>query len=119
MFDYTNSDIKKYIDVDDGLRRIRGNKKLYKRMLDMLLTSEEFDKLKNELAAENYDEAEKAAHSIKGVTGNLSLPELFSVSVDLMQQLKNGAPDIDTIAYFWEVWDITKDYVVKVIEELN
>ena len=38
-------DYKKFIDLDTGLGRIRGNKKLYKRMLGMFAASEEFGKL--------------------------------------------------------------------------
>lgn len=119
MFDYTNDEVKKYIDVDDGLNRIRGNKKLYSRMLKMLLASEEFDKLKNALESGDYDNGEKAAHSIKGVTGNLSLPLLFDTSIVLMQQLKTGPADEEVIKSFWEIWDISKDYINKVIETLD
>jgi len=119
MFDYTNSDVKKYIDVEDGLKRIRDNKKLYIRMLKMVLASEEFGKLKAALDADDYDNGEKAAHSIKGITGNLSLPALFNTSVDLMQQLKTGPADPKTAADFWEYWDITEKYINEVINTLS
>ena len=119
MFDYTTSEVKKYIDVDGGLQRIRGNKKLYTRMLKMLLVSEEFAKLKAALDADDYDNGEKAAHAIKGVTGNLSLTALFDNSVELMQQLKSGPADPKTVSDFWVIWEITEKYVNEVINELS
>jgi len=119
MFDYTNSEVKKYIDVDDGLQRIRGNKKLYTRMLKMVLVSEEFGKLRAALDADDYDNGEKAAHSIKGITGNLSLPALFDNSVELMQQLKSGPADPKTVADFWDNWENTEKYINEVIIALS
>lgn len=119
MFDYTNEEIKKYIDVNDGMNRVRNNKKLYTRMLKMFLESEEFDKLKTALVAEDYDNAEKVAHSIKGITGNLSLQVLFETSINLMKQFKIGYTDDQTIGYFWDMLEITMNYVKKVIEVLE
>lgn len=119
MFDYTNEEIKKYIDVNDGLNRVRNNKKLYTKMLKMLLACEEFNKLKTAVAAEDYDNAEKITHSIKGITGNLSLSALFETSIDLMKQFKSGYADEHTIGDFWNIFEITIDYVKKVIEVLE
>ena len=118
MYDYGNNlEMKKYIDIDDGLNRIRGNKKLYLKMLKMILINEEFDKIKEYVKAADYDGAEKSAHSIKGMAGNLSLPRLFEQSVELMRQFKTDAPDLNAAEEFNDIWTITKSYIEQVIGE--
>ena len=84
------SDITNYVDKEAALLRLRGNIKLYRRMLDMLLNSEEFGKLESALARQDFAGAADAAHAIKGITGNLALPLLFDLSSRLMVDLRNG-----------------------------
>ena len=106
-----------YIDVEEGLARVRGNKSLYIKMLNMLLNSKEFDAFEISLANNDYEEAGNVAHGIKGMTGNLSLSLLFKYSTELMNQLRNGAPNEDTVAVYRETFINTKKAVQEYIEQ--
>ncbi len=108
-----------YIDEASGIKRVMGNKKLYRRMLGLFLTSAEFASLEDGLKAEDYTKAGDAAHAIKGITGNLSLPLLFDLSSELMQQLRQGPPARDTIAAYREALAKTIAEVEAVTARLN
>lgn len=104
-----------YIDMETGLSRIRGNKKLYIRMLDMFLKSKEFEALDQSLGEKDYAKAADVAHGIKGMTGNLSLTALFEISMQLMQELKSGAPDEGTVKNYYDILSATRAEVTSVI----
>ncbi len=91
-----------YLDIEDGLARVRGNEKLYRRMLQLFLLSPEFDQMEEALQGGDYARASELAHAIKGLTGNLSLALLFEQSGTLMVQCKNGAPDASLVEQFRE-----------------
>ncbi len=60
------------------------------------------------LAEENYEEAFRLVHTFKGMSMNMGLAKMTSVSSDLCEELRNGKPDkpID-------------DMIVKVEEEFD
>ena len=65
--------VNEYIDTAEGLARIRGNEKIYARMLGLFQQSEEFGKFEEAIASGDMNAAADVAHAIKGMTGNLSL----------------------------------------------
>ena len=79
----------KYIDIEDGLKRVGGNKKLYLRMVGMFKSSVDFEKLSEQFAARDFEGAGESLHAIKGVAGNLSFTLLFEASVRLMEEIRD------------------------------
>ena len=79
-----------YINLEEGLGRIRGNKSLYKRMLQMYLASPEFEKLETCFNANDAKGAAEVSHAIKGMVGNLGLTALFEISTALMNSFRAG-----------------------------
>lgn len=114
-----SDDRAKYIDLDAALARIRGNKKLYRRMLGLFLQSTEFDALEESLAQGDLAKAGEYAHSIKGMTGNLTLTAVFELSTQLMNQLRAGTRDEQTIAAYRDALEKTRMYVSEVLPELE
>jgi len=118
-----NTELLKYIDMDDALNRVRGNKKLYYRMMKMFKASTEFASLEEAIANNDYEHAERYAHSIKGITGNLSLPLLFEKSTQLMNELKKNTYDETTYEEYKNALQQTliyTDYILATLEkELN
>ncbi len=107
-----------YIDIESGLSRVRGNKVLFKKMLQMFLASTEFEKFDACLASGDIAGAGDVAHAIKGMTGNLSLTALFEVSSTLMQQLRDGVADDTLISEYRDVLKNTIDEVTNVCSEM-
>ncbi|MDR2537963.1 MAG: Hpt domain-containing protein [Treponema sp.] len=77
-----------YIDMEDGLKRVMNNKKLYTRLLSKFKSGTDLQALTAAVAAGDYEKAEIEAHTIKGIAGNLSLTELFKQSQELDMKFK-------------------------------
>lgn len=95
-------DWSKYIDLDTALARVRGNKTIYRKMLQLFTSSTEFAALEEALAAKDYEKVDAVAHAIKGMTGNLGFTPLFDTSVTLMLEARAGAVSEATEAAYHE-----------------
>ncbi|XXJ20276.1 response regulator [Desulfovibrio caledoniensis] len=87
----------KGIDVQLGLRRARGNEKLYRTLL-LLLDEKYADaavKIGELLGADNREEAVALAHSVKGTSGMLGAMELFEAAGALEKALDQGDESLD------------------------
>ena len=112
------SDRAQYIDVNDGLNRIRGNKSLYKRMLGMFKDSAEFIAFEEAMQENDLARGSEVAHGIKGMTGNLGLSRVFQLSEQLMLQLREGTRDEALLTEYRQALDLTRTYVDEVMAEL-
>ena len=101
-----------YLDLDDGLTRVRGNMTLFKQMLNLFLVSEEFQAFEDAIESNDNKMAEAKIHGIKGLSGNLSMPALFSTSSILNEQLRTGEADPVTLAEYREAYKKTREYIV-------
>ena len=108
-----------YINVKEALGRVRDNKKLFRRMLGLFLESGEFATLEDSLMQKDYAKAADAAHAIKGITGNLSLTELFKISTRMMEELRQGVASEESQADFRAAYSQTRKYVEEVMTELD
>lgn len=67
------------IDVSDALGRFMGNDKLLERFLIKFLSDSNYEKLVTAIDAGDKETALIAAHTLKGVCGNLSMTGLFAL----------------------------------------
>ena len=109
---------KNYVDLEDGLERVRNNTALFKRMLQLFLQSEEFPSFERELSDGNLERAAEIAHAIKGMTGNLGFPMLFETSSELMTQLRQGIADQALLEKYRDAVEKTTAIVGRIIETL-
>lgn len=79
-----------WIDAAAGLERIRGNKKLYTRLLKSYLGTINIDKIGALLEANDIPGAAVEAHTLKGVSANLSVDLVYKCSLALELSLKAG-----------------------------
>ncbi len=80
------------LDVEAGLRRVAGNKALYLRLLRQF-TEGQADaarRITTALAEGRGDEAERIAHTVRGVAGNIGLAGLQEVATTLEDALRHG-----------------------------
>lgn len=79
-------------DTDDALARFMGNEDLYKRMLKKLPAAIKDINIPVDFDDDNYDDITKGAHTIKGVTGNLSVTPLYKAYTEIVNELRAGNP---------------------------
>ena len=107
-------ELARYIDVKDALARIGGNMDLYKRLLGRFIDGNHFDALDVALQSGNTEEAAHLAHTLKGVSANLSLIEVRTISANLEQAVKGGLDHTAPLAELKDAYDVT----VRKIKEL-
>ena len=86
-----SDDLKEYLDLDDALSRIGGNLGLYKRLLGKFVEGNHSEELINALQSGSAEDAIRQAHSLKGVSANLSLVKIRTLSIELEHLLKENA----------------------------
>lgn len=92
-----------YADVSARLRSDRLIQKFVLKFLD----DRSFDLLCSSMAEQNYEEAFRAAHTIKGVSQNLSFTRLLDSSSRLADALRHGwTPEADPL-----VEEVRADYL--------
>ena len=79
-----------YIDVDGALKRIGGNMGLFKKLLGRFIEGNNLEPLSEAAKSGNLEEAARLAHTLKGVSSNLSLTKVAALSADIEQLFKNG-----------------------------
>ena len=75
-------------DYDDTMRRFMGNEAMYLRVLGMLPRDGSAERLGGALDAGDLDGAFEAAHTLKGVSGNLGLAPLYKAVCALVEPLR-------------------------------
>lgn len=80
------------VDVDDGLKRLMGNEKLYRRLLGSFVKMIKTQAVDPDFDETDYTEATEKAHSIKGTAGNLSLTPIYESYSEILNLLRSGQP---------------------------
>ena len=85
-------------NYEDVIGRLRSERLVQKFVLKFL-TDGSFDLLCRSMEEKNYEEAFRAAHTIKGVCQNLSITRLQDSSSRLCESLRGGyTPEADALA---------------------
>ena len=77
-------------DLAEGLKRLQGNKKLYRKLLLSFATDYKTvaTEIRQALDAEDFDQAHSLVHNLKGLAGNLAATELQAAAVNLEKLVK-------------------------------
>ena len=83
-------------DVEDGLDRMLGRPELYLKFLFKLADDhgEDAALVRDALAQGDHDTAHRLAHTVKGVSGNLSATDLYQAATDLSNSIKDGTGNV-------------------------
>lgn len=103
-------------DYEDVLQRLLDDKRI-KKYLGKLLDSNELQQFEDCLVMENYEEAFRHMHNIKGLSLNMGLSPLHKSSDILCEALRGGKPAVDVEPL---LQDVKKDYetIAAAIQEL-
>ena len=77
-------------DLADGLKRLQGNKRLYRKLLLSFATdyTAVANEIRQALDAEDFDQAHSLVHNLKGLAGNLAATELQAAAMRLEKLVK-------------------------------
>jgi PAS domain S-box-containing protein len=86
------------IDTDAGLRRVGGNTKLYRSILQKFRISQAdaLEQIREALAAGDQELAQRTAHTLKGVAGNIGADDLQEAASMLEAAIRGGHADVET-----------------------
>ena len=79
-------------DVQDGMNRFMNNVALYEKMLKKFPAAAEKLPVHSCFAAGDLETALANAHTLKGMTGNLSLTPLFRAYTNIVSLLRESRP---------------------------
>jgi len=104
-----------YIDVEEAVHRIGGNMDLYKRLLGRFVDGNHFYALVGALDGGDKEEAAHLAHTLKGVSANLSLIKVTSLTVALEQCIKEDADHSGRLAELRDAYDVTLEIIAELV----
>lgn len=104
------------IHVDEGTARMMGNEDFYIRLLQEFPSDKSYARLLQALQTRDLDAARKAAHTLKGLTGDLSIAVLFIPLTEIMEALRRR--DMDRALVLTEALSSQYDSVIAAIESI-
>jgi two-component system sensor histidine kinase/response regulator len=89
------------LNTAEGLMRVAGNRKLYRKLLRQFSSTEAdaAQRIGSALAEKDRALAERLAHTVKGVAGNIGAPAVQNAAANLEKAIKGSAPEAEI-----EVW---------------
>ncbi len=78
------------VNIEEALERFMNNQQLYERMLGKFPAAARDAQLTVYFESGDYEAAERNAHNLKGVTGNLSITPLFNAYTEIVALLRTG-----------------------------
>ena len=78
------------IDIESALERMMRSEALLERMMGKFLDDPQYPALRAALEAGDVERAVSAAHTLKGVCGNLSMTELYGLFTRQVDALRAG-----------------------------
>jgi len=106
-----------YVDIADGTKRVMNNTKLYIRLITKFKDDTKLDDLEATFIADDMEKAQELVHTLKGVSANLSLSELFKQSLELENQIKARAVNPLQMETVRTVFNTTLQEINRIVSE--
>lgn len=78
------------VNVNEGISRLNGDRETYERLLMRFLEDGSYADMCRAIEAQDVKSAFLYAHSLKGVSGNLSLTRIYESILPLVEELRAG-----------------------------
>jgi HPt (histidine-containing phosphotransfer) domain-containing protein len=106
-----------YVNVVEGQKRVMNNAKLYRRLLAKFKAENNLNELAVALNAGEFEKAQGAAHTIKGIAANLSLSELYRQSLEVETQIKGKSVEPGAMETLSACFASTLEAIDKVLAQ--
>lgn len=94
-------------NVQAGIKRLNSSK-IYEKIVLKFLNDKSYDNIIENINSGDFESATKAAHDLKGVSGNLSLDNLYNIILPIFNALRDD--DIDKVNELLP--ELTKQYSI-------
>ena len=94
---------KEIINYTEGVKRFSGHEELYQKYLKKFVDGKEYSDFSSAMQQGRYDDAFRAAHTLKGITGNLSFDRFYDKLYNIVEMLRDGKDMSGAVTYFREV----------------
>lgn len=109
------------LDVDNGLRRVAGNQKMYVRLLKQFI--EHYEKVSTlideALKLGDRALAERTVHTVKGVAGNLGVSNVQTAAAELERCIRDHEPEEETMGALGEFAESINEFVDQLTNAIN
>jgi len=108
-----------YVNIEEGLKRVMNNSKLLAKLFKKFKEDRNLIDLEAALTANDLPKAQINAHTLKGLSANLSLTELYKQVLELETQIKAGSVvpgQLDTVKTVYSQTLIEVDKVIAQYE---
>lgn len=85
------------VDRQEVMARFMNNEGFYTRILKKFLEDQSYGQLKNAFNTGSTEEAFRAAHTLKGVSANLGLHNIYALSSEITEQYRHGDADMQLV----------------------
>ena len=103
-----------HVNIDDALGRLGGNMGLYKMLLKRFDGNEYISDIEESLKSGDSERATRAAHSLKGISANLSFEILRSCSAELEKILASGGDPGECLSEVKDALRATKEKIAEI-----
>lgn len=106
------------INVEEAMQRFMNNEQLWTKFLKKFKSDTSYENLVKTIEAKEWGKAFEAAHTLKGITGNLALSRLHTLVSTQTDYLRGEANDFEAaVAMMPEITD-AYEKVLKLIDEV-
>lgn len=108
------------VDTQEAIARFAGNSGLYEKFLLKFLSDDNYNRIGRAMERDDWSGMEEAAHTLKGVSGNLGMKRLYEACADMVTRLRKGDGS-GAKAVYPEIQDAYAHVcaAVKMLEETN
>ncbi|MDR0644896.1 MAG: Hpt domain-containing protein [Treponema sp.] len=103
------------INQEEGLKRMMNNKKLYTKLLNKFKAETNLNEIESLIKVQDYEKAQISVHTLKGISGNLSLTALYEQLLSIESQIKNRSVDENAVNALIECFNNTMKAIDGVI----
>lgn len=84
------------VDIAGGLQRIAGNKRMYRDLLAQFAVKQRSagERIASAIESGDHHQAERLAHSLKGVAGNLGINQIFHLAGNLERAIRESLDSV-------------------------
>lgn len=111
-------DTQGLVNVEEALKRLNGNTKVYKTILSSFTKHSGFDELTRHIEKKDIKAARQATHAIKGVSGNLSLVAVHRDIAEFEAKLESDVLDMNLYQTCLDNFEKTKQVINILLEKM-